>query len=223
MNELAALSFIASFFYIFRLLFFACHCWVYATDGIGIVMFLTVCEFLNMICVNCWAAVGYSIVHGVYITRSEIPAIERQQFVSTISAFALCFLVSMLCSLQLDDFHCFGVSHDIGSLPYFLLRCMLAILTVRAIGSGVIKSVQSEEKRAYLTRFSIYFAGWLVSTPLLMISSHCWVCNSFRMEVCNILMVTLLHYSFAEERYGWLFSKPKATRHCHPYSEFGIV
>jgi len=222
MNDLAAICYIASLFFGLRMLFFTIHCAIYASNGSGMSVILFMCEFLDMITVNCWMVCGLAIVHGVYVARPEIPpSSERQQFLFLVAAFVMLFLLSMMwTSFFLNELEGFGLSQAWGSMPYFIIRIYTAIVAL--MRGPVSAKEENTEKKLFLTRFASYYAFWLASTPVIVYTTDNWMTASFRMEMVNFGMVLLYFHCFSPERFGWLFTHSKANAKQHPYSEFGL-
>jgi hypothetical protein len=228
-NDISAIFFAASGFFGMRIVLFSVHLMVYAKNGMGLGMMAFIAQFLDYLSTCMVTVVVLAIAHGVYVTRPNVPvgSEERRQLLFVLGGFFGTYLMSALvCGFDSSgELTPFGMLHGAASWPYIGVRLMVSLF---CFNKGFNLAKQSEglpiDKRQFLLKFSVIFAVWLASSPLIMMLStvDSWQRDAFRMEVANFAAFGTLLYYFWPTRYGWLFTCMKPTERMHPYAEFGL-
>jgi len=227
-NDISALFFTAAAFSATRVWLFTLHLLVYSHNGLGLGMLLFLAQFLDFVSSTMAMLVLVALVHGVYVTRPNVPvgSDERTMLLRVTAAFVATYLFSTLaCGFKVDSgLVPFGVLRSSASWPYVLVRAVCALFCLQR-GLAVAREVATQQKKHSILRFSLLATVWLAAMPLIMMfsSDDSWHHDACALEASNFGLFGVLLYDFWPSRYGALFSCMKPTERMHPYSEFGLT
>mmetsp|Transcript_77475 Transcript_77475/g.169560 ORF Transcript_77475/g.169560 Transcript_77475/m.169560 type:complete len:424 (+) Transcript_77475:214-1485(+) len=227
-NDVSALFFAGTAFFVARIWLFTIHLLVYAHNGMGVGVLLFVAQYLDFLSNTMVMLVLMSMVHGVYITRPCVPpgSGERRVLIQVAGAFAASFLLStLMCGFKVDSLLSpFGVLKGVGSFPYIVVRLGTGIYCFNR-GMKMAAEPESQHKKPYILRFTFLSAGWLLIIPITVFFTGQNSGNEAAtiMDLANFATFSTLLADLWPSRFGTLFSCTKPTERMHPYSEFGLA
>jgi len=226
-NDVSAMFFAGAAFFTARVWLFTLHVFVYSRNGMGLSMLLFVAQFLDFLSNTMAALVLVALVHGVYITRPNVPtgSEERTLLIRVVGTFAATYLFSTLMSgFSVDGLLTpVGVVEGSASWPYLITRsCMGPYCFSR--GVKLAAEVDAQPKKQHILRFSLLALAWLSGPPVLMafVGQDGWDHVAPLADAATMAMLGVLLWDFWPSRFGTLFSCVKATARAHPYCEFGL-
>mmetsp|Transcript_47677 Transcript_47677/g.136626 ORF Transcript_47677/g.136626 Transcript_47677/m.136626 type:complete len:428 (-) Transcript_47677:81-1364(-) len=226
-NDVSALFFAGTAFFVARIWLFTVHLLVYSRNGMGLGMLLFVAQYLDFLSNTMGMLVLMAMVHGVYVTRPCVPpgSGERQVLMQVVGAFTATYLLStLMCGFKFDALLSpFGVLRGAASWPYLIARAWTGVFCFNR-GIKLAATDEAQQKKPYILRFSILALGWLVIIPVIVLCAgeDSWNEAALVMDLANFLMFGIVLHDFWPSRFGTLFSCMKPTERMHPYSEFGL-